>query len=419
MPGLPAAGDVAAGLRVTLRERLARIDLPHLVSWTALALVACGLLAVTGLGARGGADPAPAAAPTTPASYAVAEPGRLRAPVREPALLVVARRDPGPRLARSVRRTAGVAVAEPVGVASLLLSGRTVTAASVEPATYRRLSPTGTAEAEEIWDAVARGDAAVSHGVAEGLALDLGGTVPTGDGGHPLRLGAFASTVPGIDVVVNRPRGSLLGLPERNAAVVSLRDDADAAEVARQLRRRLGRAATVTDLAAGADAAGGGLLAATLVGGDVADAVGSFSYRWFPDGTVAPDPAWVGAHLVTGEVPILGTVTCHRVMLPQLHAALTELQARGLARTIDPGDFGGCYSPRFIERDPTRGLSLHTWGIAVDLNVSGNQVGTVGTIDPRVVEVFDRWGFAWGGRWRVPDPMHFELARLVAAPPVG
>ena len=154
------------------------------------------------------------------------------------------------------------------------------------------------------------------------------------------------------------------------------------------------------------------MYAARLVGGSVADAVGSFRYRWFRDGTVDPDPAWVGASIASADVPILGRVTCHRVMLPQLRAALQEVVDTGLASAIDAGDFGGCYSPRFIGRDPARGLSLHTWGIAVDLNVSGNQVGTAGTIDPRVVRIFESWGFAWGGRWSVPDPMHFELASL-------
>jgi hypothetical protein len=56
---------------------------------------------------------------------------------------------------------------------------------------------------------------------------------------------------------------------------------------------------------------------------------------------------------------------------------------------------------------------MHAFGLAVDLNVSSNQLGTKGNIDPRVVEIFERWGFAWGGRWSPPDPMHFELARLI------
>jgi hypothetical protein len=31
-----------------------------------------------------------------------------------------------------------------------------------------------------------------------------------------------------------------------------------------------------------------------------------------------------------------------------------------------------------------------------------------------VVEIFKKWGFNWGGTWRYTDPMHFEMARLVA-----
>ena len=31
-------------------------------------------------------------------------------------------------------------------------------------------------------------------------------------------------------------------------------------------------------------------------------------------------------------------------------------------------------------------------------------------LDPAVVAVFKKWGFAWGGDWRWTDPMHFELA---------
>ncbi|HWL66491.1 MAG TPA: M15 family metallopeptidase [Actinomycetota bacterium] len=34
-------------------------------------------------------------------------------------------------------------------------------------------------------------------------------------------------------------------------------------------------------------------------------------------------------------------------------------------------------------------------------------------MDPRIVEIFAKWGFAWGGHWSTPDPMHFELSRLL------
>jgi hypothetical protein len=34
-------------------------------------------------------------------------------------------------------------------------------------------------------------------------------------------------------------------------------------------------------------------------------------------------------------------------------------------------------------------------------------------MDPRIVKIFEKWGFVWGGYWDRPDPMHFELARLI------
>jgi hypothetical protein len=69
--------------------------------------------------------------------------------------------------------------------------------------------------------------------------------------------------------------------------------------------------------------------------------------------------------------------------------------------------------PRFIASNPGNGLSLHTWGMAVDLNVPGNLRGTTGEMDRRVVAVFKKWGFAWGGDWSYTDPMHFEMAKVV------
>ena len=162
----------------------------------------------------------------------------------------------------------------------------------------------------------------------------------------------------------------------------------------------------------GPDLDTGATQTAVLTGGSVAAAVGTFAYRANPDGTVTPDPAWVASRIVTQQVPVLGAVTGNRVMLPQLRAALREVVARGLAGSIHTYD--GCYVPRFIARDPARGLSFHTFGTAIDLNAAENARGTVGQMDRRVVAVFARWGFAWGGDWSYTDPMHFELARLVA-----
>jgi hypothetical protein len=136
-------------------------------------------------------------------------------------------------------------------------------------------------------------------------------------------------------------------------------------------------------------------------------------FRILQNGFIDPDPAWVASNISTGSVPILGTVRCHRIMIPQLASALQEISDRGLASEIRPGDYAGCYVPRFIDRDPRRGLSMHAFGLAVDLNVSTNGLGTRGDMHPEVVQIFQKWGFNWGGVWSRPDPMHFELARIV------
>lgn len=343
---------------------------------------------------------------------AMPAPAALTGRLHSPDVAVMASAPLSPADRRRVARTDGVAEVLSLSLASVAVDGRAVTVAAVDPAAFRRFTPGPTARATEVWRRVAEGDSVVTPGLAAATGRRLGQQVSfgAGPGAVAIRLGATAVTAPGVDVVVNHLRGGRLGMVAGNALLVDVRG-ADPGSVARLLRRRLGP--DVTAAVVGAAGRTHGEQTAILTGGSVAAAVGSFRYRYHPDGTVTPDPAWVAAHIRTEEVPLLGAVTCHRVLLPQLRGALQEVAAAGLADSIDPTDFGGCYAPRFIGNDPARGLSLHTWGIAVDLNVHQNLRGTTGAIDRRVVAVFKRWGFAWGGDWAFTDPMHFELAALV------
>jgi hypothetical protein len=126
------------------------------------------------------------------------------------------------------------------------------------------------------------------------------------------------------------------------------------------------------------------------------------------------DPAWVKRNIDTRPVPLLGPVTCHVALFPQIRGVIREIVQRGLQDTIH--SFSGCFSPRHILADPTAGLSHHAWGIALDLNVQqGNLFGETPHQDPRLVEVFERWGFVWGGTFIVPDGMHFEYHREPAS----
>jgi len=131
------------------------------------------------------------------------------------------------------------------------------------------------------------------------------------------------------------------------------------------------------------------------------------------DGTwITTEPSWREENIQTKRVPILGSTTCHRLMWEPLEGALNQILDEGLAYTLSLQDFkksGGCYAPRRINRfDAGGSISRHAWGIAIDIN-------TKSSYHPRVVEIFNSWGFAWGGTWTSPDEMHFELRDLSAS----
>jgi hypothetical protein len=144
----------------------------------------------------------------------------------------------------------------------------------------------------------------------------------------------------------------------------------------------------------------------------VKELFGEFSARQLDGGLLQPHPSWVRENIRTARVPVLGRIRCHRVIVPLVRAALEDLARRGLGHLVDPSDYGGCYFPRFIARDPGTGLSHHSWGIALDINVSQGLPGRQPTIDRRLVEAFEAQGFKWGGEFLIPDGTHFEFIRF-------
>lgn len=303
----------------------------------------------------------------------------------------------------SVRRAA------PLSVFTIAAAGRSVTVVAGDPTHLRAFSAPHVARRDDAWRGLAAGAAIVSDTAVPDSDISTVQLDPTG--ALPLAGVAAVTTLPvRTDLMVNESWARALRAPVGNAMLVSIVDGEDVATVLPAIERAVGATAQVVDLTGAGP--GAAPRPALLTGGAVAEAVGSFTYVPQPDGTIQIDPDWVADRIVTTDVPILGRVTCHRVMVPQLAGAMAELVERGLADLIDVSQFGGCWVPRFIASDPTRGISLHSWGIAVDLNVSTNHRGTVGDMDPRIVEVMAAWGFAWGGLWSDPDPMHFELAAL-------
>ena len=76
--------------------------------------------------------------------------------------------------------------------------------------------------------------------------------------------------------------------------------------------------------------------------------------------------------------------------------------------------YGGAYNFRLM-RGSTR-LSMHSYGCAIDLNPTGNPLGTPwssGMIPMAVVGIFEGAGATWGGRWNDrPDCQHFQFASV-------
>lgn len=133
---------------------------------------------------------------------------------------------------------------------------------------------------------------------------------------------------------------------------------------------------------------------------------GEFWYRPRSGRAITIEPAWSEQNIVTERVPVLGTVRCHRKIVPLLQGAMLELQAAGLAGLVRSND--GCYNPRMqVANDEA--ISRHAYGVAIDINASANPFGAESTQDPRLVSIMQRWGFIWGGTWTVPDAMHFEF----------
>lgn len=83
-------------------------------------------------------------------------------------------------------------------------------------------------------------------------------------------------------------------------------------------------------------------------------------------------------------------------------------------------NIGGTYKWRKVAG--TNRLSLHSYGIAIDINVSKSnywqwdckckdedqKLGYSNRIPQIIVDVFEKHGFIWGGKWYHYDTMHFE-----------
>lgn len=145
--------------------------------------------------------------------------------------------------------------------------------------------------------------------------------------------------------------------------------------------------------------------------------LGEFDFRILNNQFVSLDPAWVAANIPPSR-ELFGAIAvrarCHRVVRPHLQAALDEIAAAGLSSAVDlrnTNTYGGCWNPRYSRVSAVVGsLSRHAWGMAFDMNTVANAQGREPPgMDCRVVRIFRKHGFAWGGNFLTADGMHFEF----------
>jgi len=110
-----------------------------------------------------------------------------------------------------------------------------------------------------------------------------------------------------------------------------------------------------------------------------------------------------------------GNLTFNKHAVPQLKAGFEAIERAGLLSHILT--FDGSFNPRVIHG--TNKISRHTYGIAFDINAEYNPFhrppappGQKGSLY-EVAKVLENFGFAWGGNFRNPDGMHFEVGKLL------
>lgn len=278
-----------------------------------------------------------------------------------------------------------------------------VSIAALEPSpdTDDPLSP-----ALRAGEAVVTRTAAALRGISPGATV----TLLAGKTRRAFRVGAVVEDVDGRnrEIVIPLAAAGGLGLTAPRALITSISPDA----VGSALRAMHALTANVRARirALGSEGTEDQLEGRILSFAEVKSIFGEFTYRPAAGTMITIDPTWVSANIVKVRVPLLGLIACNKRIIPQLTGAMRELQKRGLGGLIRSSS--GCYSPR-MQVGNTYALSRHAYGIAVDVNAATNPYGEPPAQDHRLIEVMESWGFTWGGRWLVPDGMHFEFLRFV------
>lgn len=115
----------------------------------------------------------------------------------------------------------------------------------------------------------------------------------------------------------------------------------------------------------------------------------------------------VPTELEIGVIP--KRIYCNKDLIQPLSKAFKALIDTGAVNELKTWD--GCFNIR--KKRGLNSLSLHSFGIAIDVNAFENGLGKEPKLSDKFVKCFTDNGFDWGGDWKSrKDGMHFQLSEL-------
>lgn len=101
-------------------------------------------------------------------------------------------------------------------------------------------------------------------------------------------------------------------------------------------------------------------------------------------------------------------IYCNKDLVDPLSKALQALVSTGHVKELKTWD--GCFNIR--KKRGLNSMSLHSWGIAIDVNAFENGLNQTPKLSAGFVKCFTDAGFDWGGNWTRKDGMHFQLKTI-------
>lgn len=114
----------------------------------------------------------------------------------------------------------------------------------------------------------------------------------------------------------------------------------------------------------------------------------------------------VPAELEIGIIP--KRIYCNKLMVDPLTKSFKALIDTGHVGELKTWD--GCFNIR--KKRGLSSMSLHSWGIAIDVNAFENGLNQTPKLSAGFVKCFTDNGFDWGGIWTRKDGMHFQLSTI-------